>query len=292
MTKRLYIFGLGYAGLAIARAAMAKGYAVAGTVRSDDKAAPLKAEGITVELFGGDSTALNSASHILCTIAPDGDDGDPALSHCEATDPPKPAWIGYLSTTGVYGDAGGGWVDETTPPAPTLPRSVRRLDAERAWQSLGTHWDAPVHLFRLPAIYGPSYDGRARSALDQVRAGTARRIDRPGQVFSRIHVEDIAAAVVASMARPAPLPGRVYNVADAEPAPQADVIAYACELLGLPVPPLLSWDAAAAELSDMARSFWAESRRVRAEGFKRELGVVLKYPTYREGLRAIIAQAT
>lgn len=285
MTKRLYIFGLGYAGLAIARAAMARGYAVAGTVRSDDKVAPLEREGIAVELFGSDSAALRAASHILCTIAPDEDD-DPALRHCAAIAPLKPAWIGYLSTTGVYGDAQGGWVDETTPPAPVQPRSVRRLAAERAWQSLGEHWDAPVHLFRLPAIYGPG-----RSALDQVRAGTARRIDKKGQVFSRIHLEDLAAAVVASMARPAPRPGRTYNVADAEPASQADVIAYACELLGLLVPPLMSWDAAAAELSDMARSFYAESRRVRAEGFKRELGVVLKYPSYREGLRAIHAQS-
>ncbi len=285
MTKKLYIFGLGYAGLAIARAALARGYAVAGTVRSGDKAGALRAEGIAVELFGSDSTALGAASHILCTIAPDQDAGDdPALRHCEAIAPLRPAWIGYLSTTGVYGDAGGGWVDETTPPHPVQPRSVRRLGAERGWQSLGEHWGAPAHLFRLPAIYGPG-----RSALDQVRAGTARRIDRPGQVFSRIHVEDIAAAVVASMARPAPRPGRVYNVADEEPAPQADVIAYACQLLGLPVPPLQSWDEAAPALGPMARSFWAESRRVRAEGFKRELGVVLKYPTYREGLRAIHA---
>jgi nucleoside-diphosphate-sugar epimerase len=149
---------------------------------------------------------------------------------------------------------------------------------------LGVKLGAPVHLFRLPAIYGPG-----RSALDQVRAGTARRVDKPGQVFSRIHVADIAAAVLASMERPAAQPGCVYNVADDEPAPQADVIALAATLLGLPVPPLIVWNEAASALGDMARSFYAESRRVRAERIKRELGVVLKYPSYRQGLRAIAA---
>ena len=275
--KRLFIFGLGYAGVAIARAAIAKGYDIAGTVTTAAKADELKRGGIAAELFGQPGPALAAATHILATIPPT-ETGDPAVPLCTAG---RPAWIGYLSTTGVYGDAQGGWVDETTPPAPTQPRSQRRLAAEQAWQALGIKFGAPVHLFRLPAIYGPG-----RSALDQVRAGTARRVDKPGQVFSRIHVADIAAAVLASMERPAPT-GAIYNVADDEPASQADVIALAATLLGLPVPPLIAWDEAASALGDMARSFYAESRRVRAERIKHELGVVLKYPSYRQGLRAI-----
>ena len=165
---------------------------------------------------------------MLCTIAP-GTRGDPALRTC-APLLRDARWLGYLSTTGVYGDHGGGWVDETTPPRPGQPRSIERLAAERAWQAMGIEAGAAVDIFRLPGIYGPG-----RSAIDQVKAGTARRIDKPGQVFSRIHVEDIAAAVLAAMTHPSP--GAIYNVADDLPASNSEVIAYACELLGLPVPP-------------------------------------------------------
>ena len=193
-------------------------------------------------------------------------------------------WLGYLSTTGVYGDHGGGWVDEETPPKPGQPRSLSRLAAERAWQAIGLEAGAAVDIFRLPGIYGPG-----RSAIDQVRAGTARRIDKPGQVFSRIHVEDIAGTVL--MAITQAHAGAIYNVADDLPASTSDVVAFACELLGKPVPPVIPWEQAEPTMSAMARSFYARTRRVRNDRIKNELGVVLRYPTYREGLRAIAAMA-
>jgi len=282
VTGRLFIFGLGYSGLEIAKLAKAAGWTVAGTVRDADKARQFSAEGLETHLFDGTTAlpraAIDGAAHILCTIAP-GSAGDPALRTCGAL-LREARWLGYLSTTGVYGDQGGGWVDETLPAKPGQPRSIDRLAAERAWQAAGLEAGAAVDIFRLPGIYGPG-----RSAIDQVRAGTARRIDKPGQVFSRIHVEDIAATVLAALTRRSP--GAIYNVADDLPAPSGDVIAYACELLALPVPPLIPWDQAAPAMSAMARSFYAENRRVRNDRIKQELGVALRYPTYREGLRAI-----
>ena len=276
MTNRLFIFGLGYSGSEIARQAKAAGWHVAGTVRGGDKAQQLAAEGIETHLFDGAAplpeSAFGETTHVVCTIAP-GSTGDPVLRVC-APLLRQARWRGYLSTTGVYGDHAGGWVDETTSTNPGQPRSVERLAAERGWQAIG------ATLFRLPGIYGPG-----RSAIDQVKAGTARRIDKPGQVFSRVHVEDIAAAVLAAMTNPAP--GAIYNVVADLPASNSEVIAYACELLGLPVPPVLPWDEVAPTMSAMARSFYAENRRVRNDRLKRELGVILRYPTYREGLRAI-----
>lgn len=284
MTRRLFIFGLGYSGLAIARTAQAAGWSVAGTVRTPAKAEGLRAGGIEAHVFDGtrpiEQAVLGSDAHVVCTIAP-GTGGDPALG--ASADALRGArWLGYLSTTGVYGDRGGDWVDEDTPPRPTQPRSMERLAAERAWQALGHDSSAAVAVFRLPGIYGPG-----RSALDQVRSGIARRIEKPGQVFSRIHVEDIAGAVMAAVARDGA--GGVFNVADDLPAPSGDVVAYACELLGVAVPPALPWEEAEPTLSPMARSFYAESRRVRNERMKRVLGMKLRYPTYREGLRAILA---
>jgi nucleoside-diphosphate-sugar epimerase len=276
MTKRLFIFGLGYSGSEIARHATAAGWSVAGTLRDADKARPLAAAGIETHLFDGTAAppaqALAGTTHVLCTIAP-GSAGDPAL-RSSAPLLRAARWLGYLSTTGVYGDHAGAWVDETTPPRPTQPRSVERLAAERAWQAMG------AALFRLPGIYGPG-----RSAIDQVKAATARRIDKPGQVFSRIHVADIATTVLAAMTRAST--GAIYNVADDLPAANADVVAYACALLALPAPPLVPWAEIAPTMSAMARSFYAESRRVRNDRIKKELGVTLAYPTYREGLRAI-----
>ncbi|MCW5734599.1 MAG: SDR family oxidoreductase [Enhydrobacter sp.] len=276
MTKKLFIFGLGYSGLEIARLAMAEGWNVAGTITSAEKAERLAAEGIDTHLFDGTASfsarALDDASHVLCTIAP-GTAGDPVL-RTDSVRGRGVRWLGYLSTTGVYGDHDGGWVDETTPSRPDQPRSIERLAAERVWQAM----DATI--FRLPGIYGPG-----RSAIDRVKAGTAQRIDKPGQVFSRIHVADIAAAVLAAMMRPSS--GRIYNVADDLPASNSEVIAYACELLGVPIPPIIPWAEVAPTMSAMARSFYAENRRVRNERLKHELGVTLRYPTYREGLRAI-----
>jgi len=282
MTKRLFIFGLGYSGLEIAQLAKASGWAVAGTCTGAEKAENLRAEGIETHLFDGTAplpaAAVGGASHILCTIAP-GTTGDPALSLCGPL-LRQARWLGYLSTTGVYGDHGGGWVDEDTPPTPGQPRSIERLAAERGWQAMAAEAGAKLDIFRLPGIYGPG-----RSTLDQVKAGTARRIDKPGQFFSRVHVADIAGAVLKAMTEPHP--GGVYNVADDLPAPNSDVVGYAFELLGKPVPPAIPWDEIAPTMSAMARSFYGESRRVRNDRLKRELGVVLRYPTYREGLKAI-----
>jgi len=282
MTGRLFIFGLGFSGLKIAKLARSQGWQVGGTCTQPEKAGELRAEGINALVFDGTSAvpteALAAASHILCTIAP-GTMGDPALRQCaDLLDGAR--WLGYLSTTGVYGDRGGAWVDESTPAAPSQPRSIERLAAERAWQALGQKTGAAVDVFRLPGIYGPG-----RSPIDQVKAGTAKRIDKPGQVFSRIHVADLAQAVVTAMTRNKP--GAIYNIADDLPASNAEVMAFACELLGVPPPPILSWELVAPTMTAMARSFYAENRRVRNERMKRELGVSPLYPTYREGLRAI-----
>lgn len=289
MTGRLFIFGLGYSGLEIAKLAKAGGWQVAGTVTTADKAAQLREAGIDAHAFDGSAPltapSLAAATHVLCTIAP-GTTGDPALG-TSADRLGRAKWLGYLSTTGVYGDRAGGWVDEDDVPQPTQARSIARLATERAWQALGQKSGAAVDVFRLPGIYGPG-----RSAVDQVKAGTARRIDKPGQVFSRIHIEDIAGTVVAALNRPprrnAHL-GAIYNVVDDLAASSADLIAFACELLGKPVPPLVPWSEIEPTMSAMARSFYSENRRVRNDRLKRELGVVLRYPTYREGLRAIAA---
>lgn len=282
MTGHLFVFGLGYSGLEIARLARAGGWTVAGTCTSGEKAERLRADGIETHLFDGTSalpaSALDEVSHILCTIAPD-TAGDPAL-RTTGDRMGRARWLGYLSTTGVYGDHGGGWVDESTPPNPMQPHSVERLATERAWQEAAGRAGTALDIFRLPGIYGPG-----RSAVDQVKAGRARRIDKPGQLFSRIHVADIANAVVKAMTRNEP--GGIYNVADDLPTPSSEVIAYAFELLGKPVPPAIPWEQAAPTMSEMARSFYAESRKVKNERIKRELGVTLRYPTYREGLRAI-----
>lgn len=284
MTKRLFIFGLGYSGLEIAQLARAQGWTVAGTCTGMEKAESLRAQGIETHLFDGTAplaaASVGGATHILCSIAP-GTVGDPALSLCEPL-LRQAHWLGYLSTTGVYGDHGGGWVDEDTPPKPGQPRSIERLATERAWQAMARDAGVPLTIFRLPGIYGPG-----RSPIDQVKAGTARRIDKPGQVFSRIHVADIAGAALKAMT--APHRGDIYNVVDDLPVSTGEVVAFACELLGRPVPPSIPWDEIAPTMSPMARSFYAESRRVRNERMKRDLGVVLRYPTYREGLRAIAA---
>jgi nucleoside-diphosphate-sugar epimerase len=225
-----------------------------------------------------DSARLRAATHLVCTVAPDAS-GDPVLPLVRHA-PVK--WLGYLSTTGVYGDRGGNWVDESDEPKPGQTRSKWRLDAEREWQTLGRKANVPVAVFRLPAIYGPG-----RSALDQVLEGRASCVDKPGQMFSRIHIADIASAVLSAMGLKA---GETYNVCDDEPCPQHEVIAFACKLLGRPAPRLVPWEEAAPKMSEMARSFYAENRRVRNERMKRELGVALTYPSYRDGLSAIAAQ--
>jgi nucleoside-diphosphate-sugar epimerase len=280
---RLFCFGLGYSAAALAERLIARGWQVAGTSRSTSGCEALSARGIQAYPFDPDHpldpAVFTGTTHLLQSI-PAEDRGDPVIA-AHGADIAKLglAWIGYLSTTGVYGDHQGGWVDETTPLTPAGPRGQRRVDAERAWLELGERSGQPVQLFRLAGIYGPG-----RSALDTVLSGRARRIDKPGQVFSRIHVEDIASVLEASIAKPNP--GAAYNVCDDDPAAPEQVIAYACELLGVPAPPLIPFEQA--ELSPMAASFYGENKRVRNDRIKRELGVVLKYPDYRSGLAALL----
>lgn len=281
MSDVLFCFGLGYSAEALARRLAARGWEVRGTTRRPGKAAALAARGWRAFPFERERPlppgALDGVTHALTSIAPDAD-GDPVL---DAHGPelralPALAWAGYLGTTAVYGDRQGAWVDEATPIEPTLARADRRARAEAAWLASGL----PAHVFRLAGIYGPG-----RNPLVNLRDGTARRIVKPGQVFSRVHVEDIAAVLEASIARPRP--GAVYNVCDDEPAPPQDVVAHAAALLGVPAPPEQAY--AAADLSSMARTFYKDNRRVRNDLIKRELGVRLAYPTYREGLAALAA---
>lgn len=283
-SPHLFIFGLGYSATFLARRLLAKGWRVSGTCRSMEKQAKLRALGIEAHLFdrgrpmADAAAALGGVTHLLSSVPPDGD-GDPVIdTHRAAIDAVAPglAWIGYLSTTGVYGDRAGGWVDESSPLQPTGERGRRRVAAERAWLSLRQ----PAHLFRLAGIYGPG-----SSALDTVREGRARRVVKPGQVFSRIHVADISQVLEASMARPDP--GAAYNVCDDDPAPPADVIAFACELLKVAAPPEVPF--AQADLSPMARSFYDDNKRVSNARVKTELGVALRFPSYRDGLPAILA---
>jgi nucleoside-diphosphate-sugar epimerase len=287
MTKNphLFIFGPGYSAKAVAGRAIREGYRVSGTCRDTAKADALTAAGITPVPFEPQAVtdALAGASHLLASIAP-GEDSDPALALLEDAADTEGAltdlrWIGYLSSTNVYGDHDGAWVDETTPPAPGLDRGIRRLAAERAWTALGDQLSAAVHIFRLAGIYGPG-----RNAVRTVLDGRAKRVVKPGQLFSRIHVDDIAAAVIAAME--SGLPSRVFNLADDEPAPPQDVITYACDLLGVVPPPEVPIEDAS--LSPMARSFYSESKRVRNDRVKADLGLTLRHPDYREALAALV----
>lgn len=284
MGKTLLSFGHGYSARALARRLLPQGWTVLGTTRNPDKARALKAEGITPILWpdGDLRGALSKASHVLCSAGPEAE-GDPVLALLRdqiARATPRLEWVGYLSTTGVYGDHEGGWVDEDTPLTPSTRRGKMRVEAEQAWQSLP---GLPLHIFRLAGIYGPG-----RGPFEKVRNGTARRIIKPGQVFSRIHVDDIAQVLEASIHQPRP--GAIYNLCDDDPAPSQDVIGHAAELLGLPLPPEVPFEQA--DLTPMARSFYAESKRVRNDLIKTELGVKLLYPDYRHGLRALLAGET
>lgn len=287
MTGTLLSIGHGYSARWLGRDLIAEGWRVIGTTRSAEKAEALRAAGVEALIWPGSdiAPALAAADHLLSSVAPDAD-GDPVLREIGAeiaTAAPRLRWAGYLSTTGVYGDHAGGWVDETTPRRPTTERGRRRVLAEDQWTSLARESRLPLHIFRLAGIYGPG-----RGPFSKLRAGTARRIVKPGQVFSRIHVADIAQALRASMARPDP--GAVYNLCDDAPAPPEDVIACAAELLGVPVPEAVPFEAA--QMSEMARSFYAESKRVRNDCAKRALGLRLRYPDYPSGLRAVLAEET
>jgi hypothetical protein len=282
---KLFCFGLGYSAETLAKRLAAKGWGIAGTARDLANIERLRGQGYEVCRFTGEPgnaevlEALAGTSHLLHSIPP-GPDGDPVLRHyrTEIARLPTLDWIGYLSTVGVYGNHSGAAVDEAAEPHPNNERTRARVVAESAWLALGEEIERPAQVFRLAGIYGPG-----RSALDKLRSGTARRVIKPGQVFNRIHVEDIASVLEASIARPRA--GAIYNVADDEPAPPEDVITYGAEVLGIEPPPEVPFEEA--DLTPMARSFYGDSRRISNALIKSELGVRLAYPNYREGLKAL-----
>ncbi len=262
------------------------GWTIGGTTRDVEKRAVLRARGIKAHLFdyahplGDPNFILEGTTHLLISTPPD-DMGDPtfAMHAADIIRIPTLEWVGYLSTTGVYGDRAGGTVDENSEIIPNSKRGSRRVKAEDQWRSLYQACDLPLHTFRLAGIYGPG-----RSALDSVRAGVARRINKPGQVFNRIHVEDIVQVILASMAHPNP--GKAYNLADDDPVASHEVILYACSLLGITPPPLIPYDDA--DMAPIARSFYKDNKRVSNRRIKEELGVTLKYPDYRSGLEGCL----
>ena len=277
--KTLLSIGHGFSARALGKHLVAGGWRVIGTTRSEEKADLLYAEGIEPVIWPDADLTLyiEEANYLLSSVAPN-EEGDPVLNaYADHLRGAQFDWVGYLSTTGVYGDHQGGWVDETTPPAPSTRRGELRVMAEGLWRDLGL----PLHIFRLAGIYGPG-----RGPFEKLRRGNARRIIKSGQVFSRIHVEDIAQVLAASIAKPRA--GAIYNLCDDDPAPPQDVIAYAAELLGMPVPPDEDFDTA--EMRPMARSFYAESKRVRNDLIKSELGVKLRYVSYRDALEKMLEE--
>lgn len=282
-SKRLFCFGYGYTCDYLGHALQnAGGWTVSGTTRDPEKRRMLMTQRIRAHIFDYEHPlpdpyfVLRDVTHLLISTPPD-DTGDPTFSmHGEdLLRLPNLEWVGYLSTTGVYGDRNGGWVDENSEIRPTSRRGSRRVRAEEQWYSLFEHYGLPLHIFRLSGIYGPG-----RSALDSVRAGVARRIDKPGQAFNRIHVEDIVQVLMASFAKPRP--GGIYNLADDDPEPSHEVIRYACELLDIIPPRLIPYDEA--DMAPIARSFYQDNKRIKNDLIKQELGVQLKYPNFREGL--------
>ena len=275
MKKTLLSIGHGFSARALTPLLLDAGWDVIGTTRSEEKAADLAKTGVTPILWPGTDLApfLDQASQLLISAGPS-ETGDPFLADYTPSDFGFD-WVGYLSTTGVYGDHQGGWVDETTPLTPGTKRGRYRVMAEQQWQTA----NVPLHIFRLAGIYGPG-----RGPFAKVRSGTARRIIKDNQIFSRIHVEDIAQVVMASIQKPNP--GAIYNLCDDDPAPPEDVIAHAAELLGLPVP--MAEDFETADMTPMARSFYSESKRVRNDRIKSELGVTLKFSDYKTGLADLL----
>lgn len=282
--NHLLCFGLGFSARVLAARLAARGWAITATSRSERGAEAIRASGYRGLIFDGSKPLpaedWGGVTHVLASAPPDAD-GDPVIRQHAGGFTARAQqlrWIAYLSTTGVYGDHGGALVTEETPLTPNTERGHKRLAAERQWLGLWRNHGLPVHVFRLAGIYGPG-----RNQLLSLLDGTAKRVIKDGQIFSRIHVEDIANVLEASMARPNP--GGAYNVCDDEAAPPQDVVEFGARLLGLPVPPAIPFDQA--ELSPMARSFYADSKRVSNARLKQELGVRLRYPSYREGLAEI-----
>lgn len=286
-TKKLFCFGLGFTGSALVREVRAKGWMASGTCRENAQKDVWAEAGVQSYCFDGKVTskavekALREASHVLVTIPPQKDIGDVVLKHFKKIlmGSSQLQWLGYLSTTGVYGNRDGEWVDEASELKPGFDHQRRRVEAEEQWRSLYEEHLVPVHVFRLAGIYGPG-----RNLLQRVRQGSARRIDQPGLVFNRIHVGDVVQALSASMDHPRQ--GAIYNVSDDVPSSPADAVAFACELLDVEVPPLIALEGA--ELSKMGRGFYLTNKKVRNHKIKEELGVQLQYPDYKVGLRALL----
>ena len=279
MENHLLSFGHGYSAQALSKLLLPMGWKITATTRDTAKLDLLRNNGVKPLLWDSSDVklAINDATALLISASPD-ENGDPVYLKYGADISkiaPRLKWFGYLSASGVYGDFKGDWVDEETPVNPTTRRGKMRLLAEQQWQNIE---DLPIHIFRLAGIYGPG-----RGPFAKVRAGTAQRVNKPGQVFSRIHVDDIAQTLYASILCPNP-PG-LYNLCDDDPAPPQDVIGYAAELLGLPLPPVISFEEA--DLSSMARSFYAENKRIRNDRIKKVLGISLKYPSYKQGLKSL-----
>lgn len=285
--KRLFCFGIGYSAQALIDQLPVADWHISGTVRSSEKVRELSARNIDAVLWDGGllseeaKTRLAQATHILVSVPPN-EAGDPAfMAGAEIiSENTQVQWLGYLSTTGVYGNTDGAAVDELSTLNPSSPRSQRRVDAEADWMNLLADFKIPVHVFRLAGIYGPG-----RSVFDQIRRGQAKRIHKPGHVFSRIHIDDIANVLAASIARPNP--GAAYNVCDDEPAPPAEVTAYACDLLDITPPEIEDFETAKQRMTPMGLSFWQDNRRVSNRRIREELGVQLAYPDYRSGLLAV-----
>ena len=264
-----------------------KGWHVAGTCRSETRQKTMRKRGIEAYIFDGvhsmdvPQDAITAANYILCSIPPS-EAGDPGLLvyRSEITAARNLCWIGYLSTTGVYGNRNGAEVDEHSTVQPTSERGRRRVDAETSWLEFGEATGHNVQVFRLAGIYGPN-----RNVIIRVRAGFANRIQKKGHVFSRIHVDDVVATLCSSMSTPRR--GAIYNVCDDEPASQSDVVEFACKLLGTPVPRVVPFEEACKDMSEMSKTFWVDDRQVSNNKIKTELGVTLSYPTYREGLASL-----
>jgi len=286
---KILILGFGYSAGAFARElkALEPEGAIVGTVRHAEKAAELEATGVQPFIFDGDTAsaelleALASATHLLVSVPPDGE-GDPVLRALgpAIAQAKTLQWIGYLSTVGVYGDFGGAWIDETAPCQPVNPRSQMRVRVEGEWRDLARQKTLPLLILRLAGIYGPG-----RSGFNKLRNGTARRINKPGQVFNRIHVADIGR--ITALAALRGLDG-TFNLSDNHPAPPQEVMAHAAELLGVPTPPEVSF--AEAEMTPMARSFYQDNKRVCSTAILRALSTELQFSTYREGLAAVLAE--